>query len=291
MRRLYGDIEMITTYPQFFTDLGIRMYPFRTGIRSAQKNVDASMHLFFSHQCPTPLIGVRYDPPDLHQGVSVFESMERLSGVRLKSIAMDLPDFGPSHIPGDYIVARIATTRTDWISYSRNPLPEYIAQAVAMARADGFKIVLVGDVVPGYEEALEPVPEADVVYLRGELNTDRLMALVAGAKGIIAPIGWVVPASLAFDVPLLAIVGGQLANNHPKVLTDTRLMRNRITWAMPDRPCPCGDVTHNCERTISDLADHYRRFLRSVSGHVDQGPHLAARGVDGLLQGGHAGAL
>jgi hypothetical protein len=222
------------------------------------------MRLFHSHQVPMPLIGVRYDPPDLHHSVTVFESMERLAGVRLKSICMDLPDFGESPINGDYIVARVATVRKDWISYSRNPRPEYIAQAVRMARADGFKIVLVGDVEPGYEDALEPIPDADITYLKGELDTSALMALVAGAKGIIAPIGWVVPAALAFDVPLLAIVGGQLANNHPDVLTDKRLTSNRITWAMPDNPCLCGNVTHECNREISDLAGYYRRFSRGI---------------------------
>lgn len=283
MQRLYGGVDHITPWPQLFRDLGMRQFPLNTGIRTAQKNVERS---YYDGNPISPLIQVRYDPPDLHRGVTVFESMERLTGTRLKTIVMDLPDFGPSPIAGDYIVARPATVRTDWISYSRNPLPQYIAQAVDMARADGFKIVMVGDVVPGYEDALEPLPTADVSYVRGELNTEQLLALVAGAKGVIAPIGWVVPASLSYDIPLLAIVGGQLANNDPKVLTDKRLLTNRITWAMPDNPCPCGDVTHDCPRQISDLVGYYKRFLASVSGNVVSGPCLASGSRDGYLPSG-----
>jgi hypothetical protein len=261
MQRMYGELTLITAYPQFFADLGIRQCPWNSSIRTTQKNVRRSR---FDSNDGTSQIGLRYDPPDLHKGVTVFASMERLTGVRMKTICMDLPDFGPPPIAPPYILVRPASIRTDWVSASRNPRPEYIAQAAAMARQDGHKIVLVGDIDPGYEDALLPLPEADVSILDGRLSTEELMALTAHATGVISPVGWAVPASLAYQIPAMIIVGGQNANNHPNVLTDKRLAWNGITWAMPDRPCMCGDILHRCDLEISDLASFYKAFAKSI---------------------------
>lgn len=268
MQGLYGAVELITAYPQFYCDMDMVCHPLNSGIRTAQKNVQRSR---FNHNTmdPRPLMGVRYDPGDLHKGMTVFQSMERLSGVRKKTIVMDLPQWPMPpelrDLVGDnYILTRPATTRTDWISFSRNPLPEYLVMACNWARDDGFKIVMAADIVPGYEDPVIPMATPDVAFMNGELTTEQLMALTANAKGIIAPVGWVVPVALSYQIPSLIVLGGQLANNDPKVLTDPRLMWNRLTWAMPDRPCPCGDVTHRCDRVISNLRPYYDEFLKTV---------------------------
>ncbi len=269
LNRLFKGIDLVTPWPQFFHDLGVKLYPYHCGIRTCQANENRSQHYYADTRTPRSLLGLRYDGIHL-QGtyggpkLTVFQSMEKLCGARMGAIAMDLPDFGPSPIEGDYILVRPVTQRTDWISFSRNPQPEYVAQAAAMARRDGYKLVMVAALTDGVEWLLDPVPEVDVSYMHGELTAETLMRIVAGARGIISPVGWAVPASLAYDVPLLCVVGGQLGNNDPKVLTDPRLVSNRITWATPDRPCYCGNVTHECDREISDLAGFYARFAASI---------------------------
>jgi hypothetical protein len=274
MQRLYGRIELSTPWPQFARGLGIRTYPLHSSIRCCEKNLARSR--CDNGHATAPLINLRYDPPDLHKGISVYASMERIVGVRLRTIVPDLPDFGPPVVKGDYIVVRPATRREDWISYSRNPRPEYLVQACEWARDEGWRLVMVADIQPGYEDAVLPLPAVDQAWVRGELRTEDLMALVAGARGVIAPIGWVVPVCLSYQVPLLAIVGGQLLNNNPSVLTDPRLIWNGITWAMPDRPCYCGEVTHECDREITDLRTPFEKFSDLVRAGEPRGSYLAA---------------
>ena len=235
-----------------------------SGIRTCQKNVNRST---FDSNGVAHLLQVRYDPPQVVSGMNVFQSMESISRVSLgPRIVMDVPDevCGPSPVEGDYLVVRPATVRTDWISYSRNPRPEILHQAVELARGLGLRIVVVADIQPGYEDALEPMPHGDVEWLKGELTADQLLALVFHARGVVAPVGWVVPACMAMDVPLLCIMGGQGAYNHPTRLSDPRQGKLPIEWAMPDPFCMCGDVTHECHRAIPDLDSVFRRFADRV---------------------------
>ena len=122
---------------------------------------------------------------------------------------MDLPDFGPAPVDGPYVVVRPVTVRAEWRADTRNPLPEYIAQAAAAMRMRGFKVVSVADLADGAEWALEPLPVADVQYHAGELQVEQLLALVQGASAVIGGIGWLLPAAIAAKVPAWIVCGGQ----------------------------------------------------------------------------------
>src|SRR5699024_9964063 len=123
--------------------------------------------------------------------------------------AMDLPSYGEPLVSGDYVLVRPVTVRAEGRAEARNPLPEYVAEAAAAARARGLSVVSVADLQPGAEWALDPLPEADVVLPAGELDTRQLLALAQNARALIGGIGWIIPAALAANVPAWIVCGGQ----------------------------------------------------------------------------------
>ena len=168
---------------------------------------------------------------------------------------MDLPDFGPPPVEGRYVVVRPVTVRAEWRADTRNPLPEYIAQAAAAMRERGFKVISVADLAAGAEWALEPLPKADVQFHAGELPVEQLLALVQGAAAVIGGIGWLLPAAIAARVPAWIVCGGQGGFNAPELITSRAMDLSQIEFAVPDSFCRCTAKQHDCDKRITDY-DH-----------------------------------
>jgi hypothetical protein len=181
--------------------------------------------------------------------------------------AFDLPPLPPSPEHGKYVVVRPATVRSEWRADTRNPEPDYILVAAADAKARGYKVISVADLVDGVEWMVGTGagPFADVQYHKGELPVEQLLSLVANAAAVIGGIGWLVPAALAARVPAWIICGGQGGFNAPELICPTG---STITFAVPDNFCRCKLKQHNCDKRISDydskLADWADRFIPVV---------------------------
>lgn len=173
---------------------------------------------------------------------------------------MDLPDFGPAPVDGPYVVVRPVTVRAEWRADTRNPLPEYIAQAAAAMRMRGFKVVSVADLSDGAEWALDPLPVADVQHHAGELQVEQLLALVQGAVAVIGGIGWIVPAAIAAKVPAWIVCGGQGGYNAPELITAPTMDLTRIAFAVPDNFCRCTQREHTCDKRISDYDQRFAEW-------------------------------
>ncbi|MNG04024.1 hypothetical protein D3C84_871280 [compost metagenome] len=158
---------------------------------------------------------------------------------------------------GRYVLVRPATVRTEWRADTRNPDPIYIAAAAAEMRHRGYRVVSVADLERGKEWALDPLPPADIQYHAGELQVEPLLALLQHAAALIGGIGWIVPASIAAQVPAWIICGGQGGFNSPEHITDSCMDLSRITFAVPDNFCRCTLKQHTCDKRI---ADHDARF-------------------------------
>lgn len=177
----------------------------------------------------------------------------------------DLPPLPPSPESGPYVVVRPATVRTEWRADTRNPDPQYIAQAAAEAQRRGYRVIGVADLQEQQEWALAPLPPADYAYYKGELPVEQLLALVKGAAAVIGGIGWLVPAALAAKVPAWIICGGQGGFNAPELICPAG---STITFAVPDNFCRCKLKQHGCDKRISDygskLAHWADQFLPVV---------------------------
>lgn len=190
----------------------------------------------------------------------IFAGMGRSFGVLPGTF--DLPDYGDIDSDCPYIVVRPVTVRKEWLAPSRNPLPEYVAEAAQIAHEAGFKVVSIADLKQGEEWALNPLPYADVQYHHGELNVRQLLALVQHSSFVVGGIGWLVPAALAYRKPAWILGGGYGGYNAPDKITHISLDLSNMHFALPDHFCKCFDPQHNCQKHITNHADKFANWLR-----------------------------
>ena len=88
------------------------------------------------------------------------------------------------------------------------------------------------------------------------------MGLVQDAAGVIGGVGWLLPAALAYRVPMLCIWGGWGTPNGPQRVLDPRLDVSKLVQAVPDAFCMCNDRDHLCNKTINDFERYVDEFLR-----------------------------
>lgn len=238
----YPGAFLETPWPELYSDLDVKCIRPITQLRTQAKNIDRP-HKW--HKAPPSReLRIAYGREPIIKGLR--------KAYRCDPREFDLPDFGTSPVDGRYVLIRPATVRSEWRADTRNPMPEYIASAATEMRRRGWKVVSVADLVPDVEWALDPLPEADVKFHRGELQVEQLLALLQHADAVIGGIGWIVPASIAAKVPAWIICGGQGGFNSPEHITDPCMDLSRITFSVPDRFCRCTLKEHNCDKRISD---------------------------------------
>lgn len=189
----------------------------------------------------------------------IINGLQRTFGVIPDTF--DLPFFGGVSCGRRYAVIRPATVRTEWLAETRNPDPQYIAEAAQILHEAGYYVVSVSDLEDGKEWALNPMPFADVQYHKGELDIKQLLALIQNASVVVGGVGWIVPASIAANVPAWIINGGNGGYNRKDAITDSRMDLSKIHFAEPDNFCKCFKPQHNCNKHISHHADKFTEWL------------------------------
>lgn len=258
------ELYLVTSWPQMYADLE-HVRPVR------HPNVRLRTQARNAAQCPpaawrTPPAGLeRLRWHYVHHGGTILESLCDGLGIRPDALDMDGPPTEAPPVTEPYVVVRPATVRTEWRADSRNPRPEYLAQAAEAARRAGYKVVSVADLEAGQEWALDPLPRADVVFHRGELRLPALLALIAGAAAVIGGVGWAVPAALAYRRPMLLIYGGWGAHNGPARIFDRRVDTSLIEQVVPDNFCMCGTAQHDCDKHVTDVGGKIENFFARLS--------------------------
>lgn len=247
VKALKGDVYLRTPWPELYRDLpNVQFFNPETELRTQAKNASR-----FDGWVTPPVMKAKRISYGLD---GIWNGLQVRFGVMPKE--MDLPDFGPSPVQGRYVVVRPVTLRDEWRADTRNPLPEYVAQAAAVARARGYQVVSVADLCKAEWLVGEP-PVADVTFHAGELQVEQLMALVQGASALIGGIGWIVPAAIAAKVPAWIICGGQGGYNAPEKITHPSMDLSCIEFAVPDKFCRCIERFHDCNKEITDYADKF----------------------------------
>lgn len=250
-------LYLATPWPILYEDIpGVHFIRPQTTLRTQAKNIARHADWVMP---PTrqPTRQIRYGAEGIIPGMT--------ASFGVAPGAFDLPPLPPSPETGKYVVVRPATVRSEWRADTRNPDPQYIAQAATEAQRRGYRVIGVADLQEQQEWALAPLPPADYAYYKGELPVEQLLALVQGAAAVIGGIGWLVPAALAAKVPAWIICGGQGGFNAPELICPAG---STITFAVPDNFCRCRLKQHNCDKRISDydskLAHWADRFLPVV---------------------------
>jgi hypothetical protein len=193
---------------------------------------------------------------------TIMEGLYASLGIRPAEITFDLPAFAPWPVKRPYVVIRPATVRAEARYGARNPLPEYLAMAAEKLRAH-FRIVSVADLAPNIEWPLLPLPYADETFHAGEIQVEQLLALVAGAAGVVAGVGWAVPAAVAYRVPLFLIYGGGVNDSRARIF-DTRMPTENVHHAIPDRFCKCSDRNHACDKRIASIDQQLDEWIMGL---------------------------
>lgn len=254
-----GDKIWITTpWPEVYDGMDVSFVRSSTSLRTQIKNQSRYSESFWSKWPPTAVVTrASYGAKELSYG-SIFDAMRRGFGV--EPSRMSLPSFH-SPITGDYAVVRPVTARKEWCNLSRNPYPEYIETASKMLLDTGIKVISVADLEQDKEWIVGKEPPATVQFHRGELDCRSLLGLIRHAKCVVGGVGWIVPASIAYGVPLFCVLGGNGRHNHPSKISDRAMELNKVRWAIPDRHCMCALMNHNCDKEISNFEWQFRSFL------------------------------
>lgn len=255
VKMLPKPVYLDTPWPEIYSDIpGVHFIRPQTTLRTQAKNI-ARHSSWLMPPAKQPARHIRYGTEGIIPGM--IASFGVMPG------EFDLPPLPPSPVQGKYVVVRPATVRSEWRADTRNPDPEYIITAAAEAKARGYKVISVADLVDGVEWMVGDSPYADVRYHKGELPVEQLLALVANTSAVIGGIGWLVPAALSAKVPAWIICGGQGGYNAPELITPKG--QTNITFAVPDNFCRCRLKIHSCDKRISDydskLADWAGRCL------------------------------
>lgn len=242
IKALLGQLYVDTPWPELLSDLpNVHFIRPQTTLRTQAKNI-ARHADWVMPPGRQPARHIRYGAEGIIPG------MTACFGVAPGEF--DLPSLPPSPETGKYVVVRPATVRSEWRADTRNPDPEYIITAAAEAKARGYRVISVADLVDGVEWMVGDSPYADVRYHKGELPVEQLLSLVANASAVIGGIGWLVPAALAAKVPAWIICGGQGGYNAPELITPRG--QTNITFAVPDNFCRCLLKQHTCDKRISN---------------------------------------
>jgi len=253
-------VWLTTPWPEVYRGLDVGFVKSDTKLRTQAKNQQRHPPNTWSKWPPdAEVTRVSYGSNLSRAGI--LKLMEECFGV--PPAPMTLPAY-ESPIDGEYVVVRPVTVRSEWANLARNPYPEYIEHASNELAKRGIKRIAVADLKPGKEWILGNPLIGDQYYYDGELNPEQLLGLIRGAKAVIGGVGWILPACLAYQVPLLCVLGGNGGHNHPSRITDSRLNLSRIRWVFPDNMCMCTSMSHNCDKTITNFDWSLSHFLTNL---------------------------
>ena len=268
VKDLAGRISTIwlkTPWPQLYCDIPNVSYVFcPSGLRTQAKNLESLDKRF-----PYILRSIAEGSSHIRLRMYYhFDELERTSITGAfrqqvppaKKLEFDLPPFHPpKYLPKPYIVLRPATIRSEWKNPARNPDPTYLAQAVEALKSR-YTIISVADLEQGAEDLEGEEPYADIKFHRGELGVMDLMGLIRHSAGCVGGVGWILPAAVAYRVPILLVLGGMGGHNAPVKITDPDQDLSKVVWAVPDNFCMCKAFDHPCAKFIGNFKEKISEF-------------------------------
>ncbi|HDG1667821.1 TPA: hypothetical protein PFE31_002073 [Kluyvera ascorbata] len=262
VRQLPAGTFIKTPWPELYEDLPVLPVRSNTALRTQRKNEHRTQAAYHRPPDMRQTKRIFYGPEHLRRG-SIFDAMRQQFGVEPGAIS--LPSFGPAEFTHEKPIAviRPATVRSEWRSDSRNPDPNYLLKASRILR-EHFCVISVADLQDGEEWAVGELPEADLRLHAGELGLKSLMRLVEHAAVVVTPVGWALPAAIAYKTPVYVVAGGRGGHNAPEIVTDPVMDLSRVGWAIPDNYCRCEAWDHHCDKRISHFTNKFEAWLHEV---------------------------
>lgn len=276
--RKLGPVQLFTPWPQLYADLPeVRCLPVQTALRTQAKNANRADLTWAVPERPTAVRTLSYVQ---HADRSILDALFRSVGIApplcVSTFQFDLPDNHrlPTRACWPYVLVRPPTVRKEWPAASRNPDWRAVEASVAEARRRGYYVVSVADLRDRHEWLDGPPIQADLTLHHGELRLEELLSMVQHAAGVLGGVGWLLPAALAYRVPMLLLYGGWGKMNGPQRVLDPRLDTSLLVQATPDPFCMCNRNDHTCPKAIPTetlhgrLEDFFGLLGRPVAGLV-----------------------
>ena len=268
LKELGVPVFLDTPWPELYSDMSnVTFIPCQTVLRTQNKNMSRQPVGWYKEPPSRDAVElkVQYGSVALQRG-SMYRELSRLfGGIRPK--VFDLPRFECSfRSPNPVAVVRPATVRKEWAAVSRNPKPEYIAQASRMLMDAGFYVVSIADLEPGVEWLVGEPPPASIQYHRGELPVDQLLGLCQYADVLVGGHGFLTHVALCEKKPMLCILGGFGGDNSPHQIADPDFLDvSCVNFLVPDRFCKCTVMSHTgCDKTISNFDQKVKTWIESL---------------------------
>lgn len=259
--RELGKTVLLTPWPQIYSDLPVYCMRPSTRLRTQAKNAARNdLHWTEPGRIQSR---VRWSRIGYNGHGTMLAGLLHSAGINPDRIDLNGPPVMSSRT-GRYLVVRPCTIRHEWRADARNPNPDYLCRAVDALRHE-YTIISVADLEPGHEWAVAPLPFAHETYHRGELLVEQLLGLIGGSAGLIGGVGWLLPAALAYQRPMLLIHGGWGHANGPQRIFDPRIDISRVVQAMPDNYCHCNNKLHDCDKTITQIDARIDEFTAALA--------------------------
>ena len=252
------ELYLETPWPQLFFDLPVKFIKASTSLRTQAKNV-ARDNIKYVEPLNMPTIEPRYVGEDLKRGINMVEGLKK--AYKCEPESFDLPKFTTIKVntKKPICIIRPATIRQEWIAASRNPDPNYLLEASRILRKK-YYVISIADIDNLNEIGVEPLPEADLYFNKGELTVEQVLGLIQQAELVVGGVGFILPACIATGTKLFCILGGNGGYNSPEIITDSRMDLSNVHFSKPDNFCKCTSAIHNCDKRISNFKEQVEGF-------------------------------
>lgn len=284
VRRLVAENPGTTIYvksvvPELYSDLGVHLVMDVARYRTQAKQQSMMSVSYVNEPAKVDqIINFSYGYKELKRR-SILSAMEKAFGfIPSPNLELSIPKLQPEvnewfdQLADEHgftnrpiAVVRPVTIRREWECESRAPRPEYIAWVARQLQLSGFFVISIADLVDGEEWLVGEAPPADLQFHHGELSLIQLLTLLRHSNLAVGGSGFIIPAALSAGTPLFTIFGGRGEYDTPAKVFDMRLNLSRVGWALPDNFCRCASMTHDCDKTISDLDHQFFQFLTQFS--------------------------
>lgn len=260
------DVWLITAWPQLYYDIPhVHFALSSTSLRTQTKNMQRLPATIWTEPPEDCVKGRMFYYPETVMTMGsitrCFESQVPLRGspydfsIRVKpSWIVAASDILRQLGVGDHPLAivRPNTIRTEWVAMSRSPKNEYLTRLTEEFKRRGFFTLGIADLVDGAEWLHgEDVP-VDARLYRGELSVEVLMGMISLSNATLGGVGFLQPMSMAVGTPTFCLYGGFGYENTPKGQTDPRMPLHLYGYACPSPQCQCKNMSHHCDKTISE---------------------------------------
>lgn len=294
LSKQHKEVFVETPFPEFYAHLGDNLYflrPPETYRTQGKMMRNSSDPIWYSGKplpedllmpiqlMPQPGYPLNHRPRSIRQDsiinfyygqdnlakYNIIGCFEKQAKIKLDSpIKFNMPEFLSNPLidtKKKIAVIRPPTDRAEWLSSSRQCLPEYVNQACKILKDSGYFTVSIADCEPGKEWLNGPEPEADLILHKGELSMGELLSLIKNASIVVGGVGWIVPATIAYNTPAVIVFGGRGGYDCPSNITDVRMNLKNFNYIIPDYFCNCTSSVHGCNKTITNFAEKFTKIL------------------------------